>query len=115
MNLLIFYFVGVAVSLLFGVFLSLLFRKGLLSFLTVLFGEETQKKFWARVTYVLIFLSSISGALAQTYPQEAGGDRLVMIWSFMNQMEGMGLRVLWTLLVVFAVYLFAYAFSAKRK
>jgi len=51
--------------------------------------------------------------MSAIYPEEAKTDRLIMIWSLMNQWEAMGFRLLWTLLVVLSVFLLAYSFRKK--
>ena len=115
MKILTYYFLGVAVSGLFGTILCIIFRSGLRSFFTSIFKEETTKKFWAKITYTLILLSSISGAMAKTYPEDAANDKLIMLWGFMDQMEGMGFRLLWTLLIVFSVLMLAHVLYPKKK
>ena len=57
--------------------------------------------------------ATLSGAMSAIYPEEAKTDRLIMIWSLMNQWEAMGFRLLWTLLVVLSVFLLAYSFRKK--
>ena len=115
MKILTYYLVGLAASGLFGVFLCIIFRLGLKSFFSGIFKEEAAKKFWARITYTIILLSSISGAMAKTYPEEAANDTLIMLWGFMDQMEGMGFRLLWTLLIIFSVLILAHVLSPKKK
>jgi hypothetical protein len=115
MQILTYYFLGVAVSGLLGIVLCVIFRSGLKSFFSGIFKEDTAKKFWARITYTIILLSSISGAMANTYPEEAANDPLIMLWGFMDQMEGMGFRLLWTLLVIFSVLILAHVLHPKKK
>ncbi len=115
MKILTYYLLGVAVSGLFGIILCVIFRSGLRSFFAGIFKEETARKFWAKITYTIILLSSISGAMAKTYPEGAADDTLIMLWGFMDQIEGMGFRLLWTLLVVFSILILAHVLYPKRK
>ena len=115
MNILLNYFIGVAVSITFGIIICIIFRSGLQSFLTDIFPAEASKRFWSKVIYTLILLASISGAMANTYPDEAKNDKILMTWSFMNQMEGMGLRLLWTLLITTSILLLVYGLYQKKR
>jgi hypothetical protein len=113
MQLINYYLIGTGAAALFGIVIALLLRSGLSSFLTTLFADAQVKRFWSRVIYTVIMLASVSGAMASTYPEEAKTDRLVMFWSMMNQLEGMGFRLLWTLLIVFAALLIAHTMRKR--
>lgn len=109
------YLIVAAASLLLGVLLCLVFRGGFKSFLGSLFAEAPVQKFWARAIYSVIILASISGALANTYPEKAIDDRLVLTWAMMDQVEGILFRLLWTFLVLFTVMLIGWAISGVKK
>jgi hypothetical protein len=113
MELLRLYLTGAGIALLFGIAIAVILRSGLSALLSSLFTEASVRRFWSRIIYTMILLASVSGAMSVTYPDEAKTDRLILIWSFMNQMEGMGFRLLWTLLILFSVLLFSYAFKRK--
>jgi hypothetical protein len=115
MELLRFYLLGAGAAVVLGIIVALLLRSGLSAFLTALFPDAPVRRFWSRIIYAVIMLSSISGAMAGTYPAEAKTDRLVLFWSLMNQVEGMGFRLLWTLLVVLSVLLLAYTLRKKER
>ena len=113
MELLRFYLMGTAAAALFGIIIAVLFRPGLSSFLISLFPDAAVKRLWSRVIYTVIMLAAVSGAMVSTYPEEAKTDRLIMFWSLMNQVEGMGFRLLWTLLVVFSALLLAHTIRKR--
>jgi hypothetical protein len=108
------YLIGVGVAAVFGVVIALLLASGLSSLLKAMFPEAAVRRFWSRLVYVTVMLASLSGAMSVSYPDEAKTDRLVRIWSLMNQWEAMGFRLLWTLLVVFSVFLLAHALRRKE-
>jgi hypothetical protein len=109
------YLIVAAASILLGILLCLVFKGGLKSFLSSLFSESPVQKFWARAIYSVIILASISGALANTYPEKALDDRLVLTWAVMDQLEGILFRLLWTFLVLFSVLLIGWAISGVKK
>jgi hypothetical protein len=114
MDILCLYLIGVAVAAVFGIFIVLLLKSGLVSFIKTMFPEEAARKFWSRLVYTVVLLASLSGAMSVTYPDEAKTDRLIRIWTLMNQVEAMGFRLLWTMLVVLSVFLLAYSFTKKE-
>ena len=113
MQLLNYYLIGTGAAALFGIVIAVLFRSGLSSFLTTLFPDAAVRRLWSRVIYTVIMLAAISGAMASTYPEEAKTDRLVMFWGLMNQLEGMGFRLLWTLLVIFSALLLSHTIRKR--
>jgi len=114
MDILCLYLIGVAVAAVFGIVIVLLLKSGLASFIKTMFPETAVQKFWSRLVYTVIMLASLSGAMSSVYPDEAKTDRLIRIWSLMNQMEAMGFRLLWTLLVILSIFLLAYSFRKKE-
>ncbi|MBN2225250.1 MAG: hypothetical protein JW765_11275 [Deltaproteobacteria bacterium] len=113
MDILHLYLIGVGVAAVFGVLIGLLLKSGLASLLKTMFPEAAVQKFWSRLVYTVVMLASLSGAMSAVYPDEAKTDRLIRIWSFMNQTEAMGFRLLWTLLVILSVFLLAYSFRKR--
>jgi len=109
------YSIGLLASLVLGVFLAFFLNRGLSSLLSLIFPQDIIKKFWLRLINVIILLAAVSGALANTYPTEAGGDRLILIFSFMDQLEGMGIRLLVSSLVLASVLLIVFGFTSKKK
>lgn len=109
------YLLVTAFSAVLGILLCIIFKGGLKSFLSSLFSESLVQKFWARAIYSVIILSSISGALANTYPEKSADDRLVLIWAVMDQLEGILFRLLWTFLVLFSVLLIGWAINSMKK
>ncbi len=114
MDILRFYLMGVGVAAVFGIAIALLLRSGLASLLKTLFPDAAARRFWSRLVYTVIMLASLSGAMSAAYPDEAKTDRLIRIWSLMNQWEAMGFRLLWTLLVILSIFLLAYSFRKKE-
>lgn len=114
MDILRFYLIGVGVAAVFGIVIALLLASGLSSLLKGMFTEAAVRRFWSRLVYIVVMLASLSGAMSASYPDEAKTDRLVRIWSLMNQWEAMGFRLLWTLLVVLSVFLLGYALRKKE-
>lgn len=114
MSILGYYLVGVGVAAAFGLIVCLLLGTGLSAVHRSMFPEAAVRRFWSRLVFTVIMLAALSGAMSATYPTEAATDRLVLIWSLMNQWEAMGLRLLWTLLVVFSVLLFAHSFGKRE-
>jgi len=114
MDILRLYLIGVGVAAVFGIVIVLLLKTGLASLLKTMFPEAAVQKFWSRLFYTVVMLASLSGAMSAAYPDEAKTDRLIRIWSLMNQWEAMGFRLLWTLLVILAVFLLAYALRKKE-
>lgn len=108
------YLIGVALSAFFGILLCVLFSGGLKTFLEGLFPEAVVQKFWTRMINVIIVLASISGSMTNTYPENAGEDKLVLAWAIMDQFEGMLFRLLWTLLILFTILLFGWAISSLK-
>jgi hypothetical protein len=113
MDILCVYLVGMGVAAAFGIVIALLLRSGLGPLLKAMFPDASVGRFWSRLVYTVIMLAALSGAMSATYPEEAKTDRLILIWSLMNQWEAMGFRLLWTLLVVLSVFLLAYSFRKK--
>lgn len=113
MDILYMYLLGVGAAALLGVIIALLLKPGLGPLLKALFPDTAVARFWSRLVYTVIMLAALSGAMSATYPDEAKTDRLIRIWSLMNQWEAMGFRLLWTLLVVLSVFLLAYSFRKK--
>jgi hypothetical protein len=113
MDILYMYLIGLGVAAAFGIAVALLLRSGLGSLLKALFPDVAVGRFWSRLVYTVIMLAALSGAMSATYPDEAKTDRLIRIWSLMNQWEAMGFRLLWTLLVVLSVFLLAYSLRKK--
>jgi hypothetical protein len=113
------YLIGVSLSAVIGILLCALFSGGLKTFLEGLFPEAVVQKFWARMINIIIVLASISGSMTNTYPENAGDDKLVLVWAIMDQFEGMLFRLLWTLLILFTILLFGWAITtlkdAKKK
>jgi hypothetical protein len=114
MDILRLYLIGVGVAAVFGIAVALLLRSGLASLLKTLFPDAAARTFWSRLVYTVIMLASLSGAMSAAYPDEAKTDRLIRIWSLMNQWEAMGFRLLWTLLVILSIFLLAYSFRKKE-
>jgi hypothetical protein len=114
MDILRLYLIGVGVAAVFGIAVALLLRSGLASLLKTLFPDAAARAFWSRLVYTVIMLASLSGAMSAAYPDEAKTDRLIRIWSLMNQWEAMGFRLLWTLLVILSIFLLAYSFRKKE-
>ncbi len=108
------YLAGVALSAFFGILLCILFKGGLKTFLEGLFPEAVVHKFWTRMINIIIILASISGSIANTYPENAGEDKLVLVWAVMDQFEGMLFRLLWTLLILFTILLFGWAIAFQK-
>ncbi|MBN1572320.1 MAG: hypothetical protein JW984_03895 [Deltaproteobacteria bacterium] len=115
MNIFNIYLTVAALSALFGILLCLIFRGGLKSFIGTLFSESQVQKFWARIVYTVIILSSVSGALSNTYPESAKEDKLVLVWAVVDQLEAMLFRLLWVFLILFSVFLIGWAIGAKKK
>jgi hypothetical protein len=113
MDILRLYLIGVGVAAVFGIVIALLLRSGLTSLVKAMFPDAAIQKFWSRLIYTVVMLASLSGAMSAAYPDEAKTDRLIRIWSLMNQWEAMGFRLLWTLLVILSVFLLAYSFRKK--
>ena len=115
MDILRLYLIGVGVAAVFGVLIAVLLGSGLSALLKGMFPDAPVRRFWSRLVYAVIMLASLSGAMSVSYPDEAKTDRLIRIWSLMNQWEAMGQRLLWTLLVVLAVFLLAYSLRRKER
>jgi len=103
MNVLLIFAAGLGVSLAAGIVILLLLKPGVSALSERLTDDPASISFWKRAIGAVIILATLSGAMSVTYPNEAAGDRLIMTFAFMNQMEAMGLRLLITLLVVFPV------------
>jgi len=108
------YLIGVALSAVIGILLCVLFKDGLKSFLEVLFPEAVVQKFWTRMINIIVVLASISGSMANTFPENAIEDKLVLLWAVMDQFEGTLFRLLWTLLVLFTILLFGWAIALQK-
>ncbi len=78
-----------------------------------MFPEAAVQRFWSRLVYTVVMLAVAFRGHVGRYPDEAKTDRLIRIWSLMNQWEAMGFRLLWTLLVILSVFLLAYSFRKK--
>ena len=103
MNVLLVYAAGLGISLVAGICIFLLLKPGISALAERLMDDPASLTFWKRTIGTVIILATLSGALSVTYPEEAAGDRLIMLFAFMDQMESIGLRLLITLLVVFPV------------
>ena len=115
MNIFYIYLTVAGISAAFGILLCIIFRGGLKSFIGTLFSESQVQKFWAKIIYAVVMLASVSGALSNTYPENAKEDQLVLIWAVMDQIEAVLFRLLWVFLILFSVFLIGWAIGVKKK
>lgn len=108
------YGAGLAISVLIGLGFWSMIKRGLSSVLRDLFPHEEVWKFWERLIGLSIILVTVSNGIGFSYSENALTDKLLLLWSLMDHIQGPLEGILCVSLGAFVPLLFAYVLVVKR-
>ena len=109
------YGAGLVISILIGLGFWSIIKGRLSSVLRDLFPHEEVWKFWEQLIGLSIILVTVSRGIGFSYSENALADGLILLWSFMNHIQGPLEGILYVSLSAFVPLLFAYVIVVKRK
>lgn len=109
------YGAGLAVSVLIGLAFWSMIKGKLSSVLRDLFPNEEVWRFWEQLIGLSIVLVTVSRGIGYSYAEKALTDKLVLLWDFMDHIQGPLEGILTVSLSAFVPLLFAYVLVVRRK
>ncbi len=109
------YGLGLLMSVAIGLSVWSMIKGKLSSVLNHLFPDKEIWRFWEQLIGLSIVLVTISAGIKFSYSKEAETDKLMLIWNFMNHVQGSLEGILNVFLFAFVPLLLAYVIVVKKK
>jgi hypothetical protein len=109
------YGAGLMISVLIGLGLWSMIKGRLAALLRSAFPDEEVWRFWHQLVGLSIVLATVSKGIDFSYHEKSMTDNLVLLWNFVDHIQGSLEGVLSVFLFAFVPLLFAYVLVIRRQ